>query len=361
MIRKILFAGDLHKKAADPNNIAGYVNCNIAVQNALIDSIVEYGIDTFISLGDWYDRGYVSDVAASLSDTELDKKMYDMLHGQFYGVIGNHIRLKMDSNPELFLIQPHPIFKSRRYIPRSYQIIKTPNKLKFGTVQISFMHCGLGRGELSDFIPDRDQDTTYHIALFHTPHIIPNQQLQQAGLNANVYTMSDISESLRGVDLAICGDIHKPIGMFTVSHTYGKTQMIVPGSLTNTDAGALNRHSGIKLPVVTINDDSTVKLEFLNFDLKINLLEFKLEQRKEKDRDSKLDGIRAGRKKITYSTGDNLIELDSSPSAYTLFGLTKRLGYSDLDKQMIVSILHTPLDLGALIDIYTSNDTVEEL
>lgn len=361
MLRKILLAGDLHKKPVDPNNIAGYVNCNVAVQNALMSIISDYKVDTFISLGDWYDRGYTSDVPASLADTELDREMTEFLRGEFYGVIGNHIRLKMDSNPELFLIQPHPVFKTRRYVPRNKQIIKTPNKLKFGTVQISFMHCGLGRGELSDFIPLRDDDTTFHIALFHTPHIIPNQQLQQAGLNANVYTMSEIAESLKGVDLAICGDIHKPIGMFTVSHTYGRTQMIVPGSLTNTDAGALNRHSEVKLPLLTINDDSTVRIEFVTFDLKTNLLEFKLEQRKQKDRDSKLDGIRAGRKKITYSTGDNLIELDASPSAYTLFGLTKRLGYSDRDKQMIVSILHTPLDIGALVDIYKTSEEVEEL
>ncbi len=360
-MRKILFAGDLHKKAVDPNNISGYVNCCIAIQRELIDTIVEHKIDTFISLGDWYDRGYISDVAASLSDTEMDREMASMLRGEFYGVIGNHIRLKMDSNPELFLIQPHPVFKSRRYVPRDRQVIKTPNKLKFGTAQISFMHCGFGKGGISDFIPIRDDDTTYHIALFHTPHVIPNQQLQQAGLNANVYTMSDIAECLKGVDLAICGDIHKPIGMFNVSHPYGTTQMIVPGSLTNTDAGELNRHSEIKLPMVTISDDSLAKLEFITFDLKTNMVEFKLEQRKQKDRDSRLDGIRAGRKKITYSSGENLIELDASPSAYTLFGLTKRLGYSDVDKQMIVSILHTPLDVTSLIDIYNQETNVEEL
>lgn len=360
-MKRILFAGDLHKKAVDPNNISGYVQCNIAVQRELIDIIVNRKVNVFIELGDWYDRGYVSEVPSALADTELDRKMSNILHGEFYGLIGNHLKLRMDSNPELFLIQPHPVLKTTRLVSRDSQIIKTPKKLKYGTVQISFMHCGDGKGILSDFIPKRDEDTTYHIVLFHTPYIVPNQQLQMAGLNANVYTMSDIAENLNGVDLAICGDIHKPIGTFTVSHTYGATQMIIPGSLTNTDAGLNNRHSSIKLPLITINDDSTVKLEFLNFDLKTNLVEFKLEQKKEKERDNRLDGIRAGRKKIVYSSGDNLIELDTSPSVYTLLNMTRRLGYSDIDKQMILSILHTPLDIGALVNIYTQEQNIGEL
>ena len=118
----------------------------------------------------------------------------------------------------------------------------------------------------------------------------------------------------------------------------------------------MGRHSEIKLPLITINDDNTVKLEFLLFDLKTNLLEFKLEEKKEKDKDSKLDGIRAGRKKIQYSTDSGLIELEASPSMYTLMNLTKRLGYSEADKKMITTILHTPNDVGALIDIYTRSE-----
>lgn len=360
-MRRFLFGGDLHKKAIDPPNIVGYVNCAIQVQKAIMHTCEKYKCDGFIHLGDWYDRGYVSDVPASLSDVELDREMRSFLHGEFYGLIGNHIRLKMDSNPELFLIQPHPILKSRRHAQRDYQIIKTPDKLKIGTVQISFMHCGPSKEKLLDFIPSRDDDTTYHICLFHTPHIVPNQQLQQAGLRINTYTMSDIGTVLKGVDLAICGDIHKPIGMFTVSHLFGTTTMIVPGSLTNTDAGKLNRHSSVKLPMVTINDDNSVKLEFVDFDLKTNMLEFKLEERKEAAKNEKLDGIRAGRKKIVYSSGDNLISIDASPSAYTLYNLVQRLGYSMQDKEMITSILNEPLDIDKLVSIYLDHDEAEEL
>ena len=72
-----------------------------------------------------------------------------------------------------------------------------------------------------------------HIAIFHTPWIIPNQQLSKAGLEANTYTVSVIGECLKDVDLAICGDIHKPLGKFVVEHEFGSTMMVVPGSLTN--------------------------------------------------------------------------------------------------------------------------------
>ena len=60
---KILFAGDLHKRAKDITTIEGYVNCNIAVQSALIEEIEKRNIDYFVSLGDWYDKGYIGDVS----------------------------------------------------------------------------------------------------------------------------------------------------------------------------------------------------------------------------------------------------------------------------------------------------------
>ena len=135
---RIMFAGDLHKRSKDITTIEGYVKCCTAVQLELMQLCKELNIEYFVSLGDWYDKGYVSDVAVALADYDFDIRMSNQLNGNFYGLIGNHIRLNMDSNPELHIIQPHPIYASRRVVSRDSQIMKTPEILRINNVQISF-------------------------------------------------------------------------------------------------------------------------------------------------------------------------------------------------------------------------------
>ena len=137
---KILYATDLHKKMKDITTIRGYCTVHNKIEDDLINLISQLGITHFIEGGDWFDSGYGSDVAAALAHTDLDRKLYDAVKGNFYGVIGNHIRLNMDSNPELFLIQPHPKYTTRHRISRDTQIIKTPDELFLNGVQISFCH-----------------------------------------------------------------------------------------------------------------------------------------------------------------------------------------------------------------------------
>lgn len=356
MIAKLLFGGDTHKKVVDPVTIAGYRKCTAAVQRSLMETIREDGITHFCSLGDWYDRGFHTDNASCIPEYDMDIEMSRMLQGNFYGLIGNHIKLGLDSNPELFLIQPHPFYKTRDKVYRDYQIIKTPDVLMFGSVQVSFMHFSGNRKTLGGYKPTRRQETTYHIALFHTPHIVPNQQLIAAGLQANSYTTEAIGDVLDGVDLAICGDIHDPIGRFVVTHRTGVTTMVVPGSLSNTTSSKLHRHASVYLPIVTINDDSTVTLEFKMFDLKTNMLTFKDEDVKQAKAE-KLNGIKAKRKDEKIEAGAVRSIFDySSPDAYSLDNLIRRKGYTTAESAMIRSIMQNPLDIDNLIKIYTEEE-----
>lgn len=357
VVDKILFAGDLHKKAKDPDNIINYVSCNVAVQKQLMKLINDKGITKFISIGDWYDRGYVNDMSAGFSATDMDIQMSKLLKGEFYGVIGNHIRLKLDSNPELFLIQPHPTLTTRHPVYRREQIIRTPDILRVGDVQISFMHFNFNRKTLAGYKPVKQEWAKRHIALFHTPWIIPNQQLSKAGLEANTYTVSVIAECLAGVDLAICGDIHKPLGKFVVEHEYGSTIMVVPGSLTNSTTSKNERHYNVHLPLVTVLDDGTYTLEFVDFDLLTNLVTFKNDNDIKKD--SKLDGIRAKRKEGKIEAGSLEGTFDrSAPDAFSLRNLMIRRNYDDKDIRMIDSIFNNPVDVSALIRIYTEEISI---
>lgn len=357
VVDKLLFAGDLHKKSKDPDNIINYVACNVAVQKQLMNVILNKGITKFIHIGDWYDRGYINDMSAGFSAIDMDMQMSKLLKGEFYGLIGNHIRLKMDSNPELFLIQPHATLTTRHPVYRREQIIKTPDYLRIGDVQISFMHFNFNRKTLAGYKPVRQEWAKRHIALFHTPWIIPNQQLSKAGLEANTYTVSIIGECLAGVDLAICGDIHKPLGKFAVEHEYGSTIMVVPGSLTNSTTSKNERHYLVHLPMVTIYSDGTYDLEFIDFDLLTNMVTFKSDLETKKD--VKLEGIRAKRKEGKVEAGSLGSTFDrSAPDAFSLRNLIVRNGYDDKDTRMIDSIFNNPMDVQALIKIYTEEISI---
>ena len=137
---RILIGNDLHKRMKDLTTIRGYIEGCRLVETDIIDACKELGCTHFFSLGDWFDKGYGSDVAAALAHTDIDRDLYDAVNGNLYGVIGNHIKIRMDSNPELFLIQPHPVYRSRHPVNRKEQILKTPKDLILNGVQIHFMH-----------------------------------------------------------------------------------------------------------------------------------------------------------------------------------------------------------------------------
>ncbi|MBQ2885905.1 MAG: metallophosphoesterase [Alphaproteobacteria bacterium] len=351
----LLFGGDLHKRHKDITTIEGYVNCTHLVQKALMQLVVERDVDYFTHLGDWFDKGYASDIAAALVDYDMDLQFSKKLNGNFYGLIGNHIRLSMDSNPELHLIQPHAYLKSRKKTTRKEQIIRTPNMLRINDVQISFQHFDMGYDDVKQYKPKRESWAKYHIALFHTPLIVPNAQLVNTAYGYNVSTNSDIAYTLENVDLAICGDIHKPLGQFDINKPDGsKTIMIVPGSLTNTDAGDENRHSSILLPFIQIGKESEVKIQYIPFDLKTNNVTFKkknLELSKEK-----MKSLRG--KSIEHLNDPTDVVAALSSRDDTLMSLNAFMtskGYTLKDKQLVKSVIQQPDDLKSIMQIWVSD------
>lgn len=349
-----LFGGDLHKREKDITTIEGYVKCCNAVERKLIDKCKELSIDNFVSMGDWFDKGYGLDVAAGLSDYDMELEFSRVVKGNFYGLIGNHIRLNMDSNPELHLIQPHPVYKSRFGTVRTEQIIKTPDTLRDGTVQISFMHHKKDVSDVLAYKPVREPWATYHIALFHTPSIVPSQHLVGTGFEYHASPNTKIAEALDGVDLAIVGDIHKPLGKFIINRPNGQTTMIVPGSLTNTDASEENRHSMVMLPLIDVDAESNVSIQFVNFDLMTNMLTFK-RKNLEKTRD-KLKSLRGKAVENLYEPEEIIGVISSADETYTsLNAFMKAQGYTDMDRQLIRQVLNDPEDLGKLIEISTAN------
>lgn len=354
---KVMVAGDLHKRMKDISTIHGYVDGFKSVQLDLIQYIKEEGITHFISLGDWFDSGYGSDVAAALCHTDIDNQMAKLLNGNFYGLIGNHIRIRMDSNPELFLIQPHKVFKSRHTISRQEQIIKTPKDLVLNGVQFHLMHWNKSAESASMYKPIINRDYTYHIGLYHTEYVIPATYLHSMGMNQVVQDSSGISSALEGIDVAVVGHIHKPLGTFVVNKMDGKpTTMIVPGSLTNTDAGMVSRHTSIDIPIFTISEAGTVKLSYHKQDLHTDKLSF-MQKRISEDTREKLKSLRGNAKETLYEELESSTFIGEASGFQSLNSFLLQQGYTDGDKKLIKSVLGNPDNIDSLVRIY-KEDTV---
>lgn len=347
---RVMIAGDLHKRMKDITTIRGYTEVNIKVQLDLMQAIRDLEVTHFIGLSDWFDRGYGSDVAAALAHTDIDREMYELLHGNLYSLIGNHIRIRMDSNPELFLIQPHDVYKSRHPVNRDYQIFKTPKDLILDGVQFCFMHFNYKAESAYEYKALINPSCHYHIGLYHTEYVIPTHILQGMGMNI-VNDNSKISAALQDIELAIVGHVHKPIGKFIINKTDGTTTtMIVPGSLTNTDAGEGSRHDFIDIPIIDI-DDGKVVLSFHHFDLHTKELIFMKKSVTEDSRE-KLKSLRGNAKEKLYDELEATTFVGEAGGFKTLNAFMREQGYTNGDKALIKSVINNPDNINVLLNIY---------
>lgn len=353
MVYKILFAGDLHKRMKDITTIRGYAGVALKVENKIISLLKELKCTHFISLGDWFDGGYGSDVSAALAHTDIDRELAAAVGGNFYGLIGNHIRINMDSNPELHLIQPHSHYTSRHSIARHEQVIKTPDELMLNGVQINFMHHNKFAESAWDYKPLLNSEAKYHIALFHTECVVPTVHLHKMGLTHIVNENSKIASALNGVDLAIVGHLHKPIGSFKINKTDGTvTTMVVPGSLTNTDAGMVSRHNSIEMPLITIGENGEVTIEFQHIDLMTNELGFQNKEFSEAGK-QKLKSLRGNNQTTLYEELEQQSFVGANFDAFmTLNSFMQAQGYTENDKRLIRTVMHSPEDIKSMIGIY---------
>lgn len=350
---KLLGGGDLHKRMKDKTTIRGYSNNTLLVEKDIMDILKNENYTDFYSFGDWFDNGYGSDVAAALSHTDIDVQLHNLMGGRFFHCIGNHLRIRLDSNPELFLIQPHPYYVSRHPAQRNYQIMRTPDIVMYGNVQVSLMHYKKDAESALQYKPVRLPETKFHIVIFHTETIIPAAKL--AGLNMhNVSESSAIFSALEGVDIAIVGHIHKPLGTFVINKSDGtSTTMIVPGSLTNTEASGSSIHDSVDLPSITIDGDS-VELGYRTIDLHLNKLQF-LKKELDDEQAGKLKTLRGNMKSTLYEDMESITFGEAGNACQSLNQFMMNQGYSDLDKRMIKSVISEPENIDALIKMYTED------
>lgn len=349
---KVMIAGDLHKRMKDITTIRGYCDACRSVQLDIMNTIKEEGITHFISLGDWFDGGYGSDVAAALCHTDIDRDMAELLNGNFYGLVGNHIRIKMDSNPELFLIQPHDVYKSRHNVNREEQIIKTPDRFILNGCEFILKHWNPVAEGARDYSVSIDPECKHHFAFFHTEQIIPAQLLSGMNMGYTIQNENVISQALDGVDIAMVGHIHKVIGTHVIKSTLGHndTLLIVPGSLTNTDAGENGRHEFVDIPVITVNEDGSFELSYIKQSLHFEQLTF-LKKKMDEDMKNKLRSLQGNTKDTLYEELQSSAFIGDSNTFLTLNRFMNDMGYTHADKVQIRSVIKNPEDIDTLVYI----------
>lgn len=349
---RIMIAGDLHKRMKDITTIQGYCEACKKVQTDIIKAIKKLEVTHFISLGDWFDGGYGSDVSAALTHADIDRIMSDVLGGNFYGLIGNHIRIRMDSNPELFLIQPHPVFTTRHPVSRKSQIMKTPDRLVFNGTEIIFMHWNADAEGAADYKVPIDPEMKHHIALFHTDTIIPGSLLSGLNMGYDVDDDTTISEALNGVDIAIVGHIHMKIGAHNIIGRNGNnTLMIIPGSLTNVDSGEKNRHDSIDIPVIDIDEDGAYTLHYYKQPMHLEMLRFMRKAELDEETKNKLKSLHGNNKEALYDDLQASSFVGDSAEFLTLNRFMLQNGYTEEDKSMVRSVMKNPEDIQSLIAI----------
>ncbi len=251
---------------SDFKTIGGFVSATDAVTEDIIDFVKKEEVTDILHTGDVFDKGYRS-IHASYSHENQLRYLSELVEGRFYLTLGNHFFIERDSNPEIYMIQPHEKYKPKEKIWSRDPIIQVVDKVMIGCVQFSFLHFDK---ENKDYISRRYPDAKHHVGVYHDDILVPPSVRKKLGIFYN--TTSEYLRMVFGnIDTAFMGHIHTPIGVETIVVDGKQIPMIMPGSLAITKSDEL--HLAVKLPLWTITDTAW-QLEFVEFKLHAEKLKF---------------------------------------------------------------------------------------
>lgn len=271
MLAKILFVSDLHKRYTDMRSVKNILPVQHKIQEELIAFNKSAGVTHNVILGDWYDRGFHG-LGQAYSAMEEDRLLSKSVDGRVYLCMGNHFFLERDENPEMYIIQPCEYMKPRNLLQLAEEpIFKVVPTLKLGTVQISFFHFSKTNKK---YVAPRDPDTTFHIGIYHDDRCVPSWVREREGFGG--YGASyELNSIYANIDLAIHGHIHSDIGITALTLDNGRrVPLWIPGALGMTQDKDTIKHPYVELPLLEINDDSTVSTQKVRFSTHLDELQF---------------------------------------------------------------------------------------
>lgn len=328
----IFCAPDLHKRDVDFTSIRGYREAIECVQQDILEFLQQTENSVFISLGDWYDKGYRS-TSRVFIDSYYDDQISKAVNGEAYICLGNHFFLERDSNPEMYLIQPSYLYQPKDKVPMSTPTFKTVPHIVIGNVQISFFHYNKND---KNYVEPLEPGVKYHIGIYHDDCIVPSDIRQMAGYYGT--TSNDYLNNIySNVDVAIVGHIHSTIGMRIYTLNSGReVPIFVPGALSITENKDIVKHKSVMCPVIIVDDEKgTFELSSKEISTHMDLLKFyKVAEQKISETMELLGG---GESELV------------TPKAFSLVDFLKNRNYSERDVNFIMNIQPGTLDITTLI------------
>lgn len=272
MLGRILFVTDLHKRYSDSASVHGQLIAQKLIQEDLIRIIKELEITHLCIAGDWYHRGFHG-LCEAFDCMEDDKRISAAVNGNVYICAGNHLYLERDENPEMYIIQPNYLIKPKKKITIPERpVFNLVEDLRIGNVQVSFFHHT--KSKTKKYVNTLQDGVTTHIGVYHDELCVPSHIAENEGYMLTS-PRSVLDAMYENIDLAIHGHIHTKVGLVVHEDSRGKkTPMFVPGALGIVTKAKKHRHESVDLPVVTINDDSTIQVATTNVRTHMEVLEF---------------------------------------------------------------------------------------
>lgn len=347
VLARILFLTDFHKRYKDSTSIKGILPVQQKIQEEIISFIKANDVTHCISTGDWYDSGFHG-LGPAYGSMEMDRRLSAAVNGNMYLCIGNHFYLERDENPEMYIIQPNAFIKPLTPIAvPDKPIFNMIQTLQIGQVQIDFFHYNKLN---KNYVAYRNPNTTFHIGVYHDDTVVPGWVREQEGYTG-ASTQSYMDTVYNNIDLAIHGHIHTKIGMTSIQLSSGrKVPMFIPGALSITQNKECFKHQDVQLPLIDIDDDSTVHVKQATFSTHLAELKF-YAPKKKKEHPLVTEGL-IGKGQLEMNPTD--AELRSLP-VY----LTKR-GYVNRHLNLVNAALSDTLNLATAVRILAEVDEIHE-
>lgn len=340
MLARVLVITDFHKRWKESTSIKGQLEVQQKLQEELIAFIYANKVTHVIQTGDWYDRGFHG-LAQAYGAIEMDRRLSTAVNGKVYLCIGNHFYLERDENPEMYIIQPNDMFKPQYKIPLPDRpIFQVVPQLMIGTVQFDFFHYSKVSKE---YRADRNPETTFHIGIYHDDKCVPGWVREQEGFTGTT-AQSYLNQIYANIDLAIHGHIHTKIGMTSVTiANEKKVPLCIPGAMCPTQNKESMKHPFVQLPLIDIEDDSTVSVKLAKFSTHIDELRFYSTKRK-KAQVADVSELLSGNSALSFSSKS----LQSLPMYLT------DKGYSNKHLALVDAAV------GETLTLYTAVQIVED-
>lgn len=333
MLARALFLTDLHKRYKDMSSIRGIVPVQHKIQHEIINFCVENNVTHIFIAGDWYDRGFHG-IGQAYSAMEEDRLLSNCVNGNVYLCIGNHFYLERDENPEMYIIQPCPYMVPKDILQTAERpLFNVVPKVRIGNVQISLFHYDkLNKAYKTQVEPG----VTYHIGVYHDEVCVPSWVREREGFGG-VTSVYEMEQLYSNVDMAIHGHIHTDIGVTDIRMTDGRVvPLYIPGSLGISQNKEEIKHKEVKLPMVDINDDSTVTTRLVPFSTHLDELSFfKVERTK-------------ARKQVNI---DKTVHIGNGNLPRTLTDYLQTKGYNDKQLKLVTEAMSERLDITTAIGI----------